>query len=208
MKYRLAHLLTPIFTFPFLLIWRLLGWKIETPFPDQDKVILTAAPHTSNWDYYHVLMAASNLNRKPFATVKDSLFVGPLGWILRLFGGIPINRSKSSNMVQQLSSWISKEDRMLLLFTPEGTRNKSPHWRTGFYYVALEANVPVVCAYIDYRRKRIGFSEAILMTGDIEADFEKIFSVYGQYGYPLYPEKWTPLQLNPDKKSELVPKAS
>ena len=186
---------------PFVVgIWYLTGWRMENPFPsDIPKYVTLGVPHTSNWDYWQFVCMAFYSKRRPKVTIKDSFFVGPLGWFLKMTGGIPINRSKSQNLVEQLTKRFNNSERMVLVFTPEGTRSASDHWRTGFYYTALSANVPIVPAYIDYRRKRAGAGEPIVPTGDLQADFEKIKAFYSDYGYPKHPDRMSKLALPPDK---------
>ena len=154
-----------------LAFWWLRGWQIEAPLPEIDKMVVAAAPHTTNWDYAHFLAAASTFKRRPLVTVKLSLLSGPTGWFVKLMGGVGINRTKSTNAVQMMANIIKERDRVIFVFTPDGTRSYRPHWRTGFYYAALEAGVPIVLGYIDYPRKRIGFSQPIYPTGNLQADF-------------------------------------
>lgn len=198
MSYHLAHALAALIRFPLLLLWRLAGWRVETEAPEIDRYVVTAVPHTSNWDYWHMLVAALQIRRRPFVTAKHTLFRGPMGWFMRAMGGIPIDRTKSNNVVEQVAATIRSSKRMLMVFTPEGTRRYTPHWKTGFYYTALKAGVPIVPAYIDYERRRIGLGPALYPTGDIAADFEQLRAFYQNHGAARYPEKTTALALPPD----------
>lgn len=199
MRYRLSHLLYRLISIPLLFIWRLTGWRVEMPVPQIDKFVALAAPHTSMWDYYHFLMIAMSGHRRPNVTMKKEMFKGP-GVLLHLMGAIPVDRSSKQNFVDNMATRIKKVRRMIMVFTPEGSRSKGTHWRTGFYYTALKAGVPVVLGYIDYRRKRIGTSQPIYLTGDLTRDFERIAAFYREHGYPKYPDKWTPLQLADERQ--------
>ncbi|MCU0512505.1 MAG: 1-acyl-sn-glycerol-3-phosphate acyltransferase [Anaerolineae bacterium] len=167
---------------PLLLLWRLMGWRLEGQLPDLDKYIILAVPHTSFWDYFHTLMAAAQMRRLPHTTTKHTLFWFPLGLFLRATGCIPINREQALNMVDTLSEMIAREPRFVLVFTPEGTRKKTRYWKSGFYYTALKAGVPIMCCAIDYQRKWIKAGPLIHPTGDIIVDFESIKAFYQQHG--------------------------
>lgn len=183
---------------PYLFFfWFLRGWKLEAPLPDVPKMIVAASPHTTNWDYAHFLAAAASFRRRPLVTVKDSLTKGPVGWFVKLFGGIGIDRTRSTNAVSKMADIIKERDRVVFVFTPDGTRRYRPHWRTGFYYAAVEAGVPIVLAYIDYPRKCVGFSQPIWPTGDLVADFEIIKDFYKSHGAALYPDQANPVELPP-----------
>lgn len=202
----IATIFARILTFPLITIWYLTGWQTEGKLPDLDKMIVIAVPHTSNWDYWHMMLMAMNFGRKPFVTFKDNWTSKPvIGKIIQWLGGIPIDRSKSTNAVQQLVDRLNKADRMLLVFTPEGTRSYRPHWKTGFYYAALEANVPIVLGYPDYQRKRGGIGPTLYPTGNIEADMEVIREFYSTHGVGKYPEKANDIQLPP--KSDEQPQS-
>ncbi|MAU09974.1 MAG: glycerol acyltransferase [Anaerolineaceae bacterium] len=191
-----------------LAFWWLRGWQIEAPLPEIDKMVVAAAPHTTNWDYAHFLAAASTFKRRPLVTVKLSLLSGPTGWFVKLMGGVGINRTKSTNAVQMMANIIKERDRVIFVFTPDGTRSYRPHWRTGFYYAALEAGVPIVLGYIDYPRKRIGFSQPIYPTGNLQADFAVIKEFYRTRGVGLYPEKAAPVELPPYERKDDEPEAN
>lgn len=204
MNHYLHRLILSSLATPLLVIWRLWGWRVEHDLPNIPRYVILGVPHTTNWDYLHMLAVAMHARRRPHVTVKHTLFRGPVGWFIKFAGGIPIDRTRSSNVVEQLAARLKAAERMILVFTPEGTRSKSPHWKTGFYYTALKAGVPIVCAYIDYRRKCVGSGLVIQPTGDIHADFIHIRAFYETHGYPKYPENWTPLSL-PD---EVMPQTS
>lgn len=206
--HRLATLVARIFTTPLIALWMASGWRIEGKLPAIDKFIIIAVPHTTNWDYFTMMMMAFTFGRKPFVTFKDNWTKKPVvGTLIQWLGGIPIDRSKSTNAVQQLAERIQKADRMMLVFTPEGTRSYRPHWKTGFYYAALEANVPIVLGYPDYERKRGGVGPTLYPSGDIEADMEIIREFYSTHGAGKYPEKTNDIKL-PPKSDESAPSDS
>lgn len=196
----LKRILYEIIHWPLVLIWRLLGWRVESQLSDVPKLIVVAAPHTSNWDYFFALLAANALRRRLNVTIKHTLFFPPLGWILTALGGVPINREKPGNLVDKIAAKIREADRMMMVFTPEGTRSKREYWKTGFYWTALKADVPIVSAAPNYRDKVVYFSEAIYPSGDIEADFEIIKVHQEAHGYGLYPERANDLKLQPRRE--------
>lgn len=178
----IARVLVEIIRIPFLAVWYAWGWRFEKLPPDLDKYVLITVPHTSYWDYYHMMMMALVIRRRPLTTTKHTLFWFPLGPILRALGCVPINREQALNAVDWIADLFNKEKRMILAITVEGTRKKTRFWKSGFYYIALKANVPIVCGYIDYARKRGGAEMVIHPSGDIHADFERIRDYYLRYG--------------------------
>ncbi len=171
------------------LLW-LFGWQAEGAAPNLPKFVVVAAPHTSNWDGLFMFIAAWAYRIKLYWMGKHSLFWPPLGWLLHWLGGIPIDRSAPQGAVQQMTQAFQQHDRMILLLTPEGTRRKTERWKTGFYYIAQGAQVPIVLAYIDYARKVIGFGPVMIPSGDLEADMQVIHQFYADKT-ARYPEKRT-----------------
>jgi 1-acyl-sn-glycerol-3-phosphate acyltransferase len=109
---------------------------------------------------------------------KDSLFVGPIGPILKWLGGIPIDRSKHGKAVEQAVGVMNDSNRLLMVVSPEGTRSRVNKWKTGFYYIALGAKVPIVLGIADYRRKMVGFGPAFMPTGKLRDDMKVLFEFY------------------------------
>jgi 1-acyl-sn-glycerol-3-phosphate acyltransferase len=176
-------------------VFRLLGWKCKGETPTANKYVILAAPHTSNWDGFFLILAAAMLKLDFSFFGKDTLFKGPLGWFLRSVGGIPLDRSRHQSFVAQAVSWFESHERFALGVAPEGTRQFTPGWRRGFYYIALEAKVPIVMGYIDYAKKEGGIlPEVLIPSGDIERDFETLARLYG----PLTAR-------HPDRKGPIVP---
>lgn len=158
--------------------WR--GWTIEGQMPaDASKSVLIAAPHTSNWDLPMTLMVAFALELNPRWMGKASIFNAPFGGLMRWLGGIAVDRSKSNNLVEHSAQAIRDADGPLqLIVPPEGTRSKTRHWKTGFYYIAHSAQVPIVMAYMDYSTKRSGLGPLFEPTGNVEADMARIKAFY------------------------------
>jgi len=157
---------------------RLIGWRTHAIRPHTSRYVIIGAPHTSNWDFglMLLLMAAEQLPIRFMG--KDSLFRGPLGPVMRSLGGIPVNRREHTNLVDQLVAKFDEVDDLIVAITPEGTRSKVSHWKTGFYYIALEAKVPIAMAYLDYGNKIVGVGPNFMPSGDLKADFEIIREFY------------------------------
>ena len=176
-------------------VFRLLGWKCKGETPTANKYVILAAPHTSNWDGFFLILAAAMLKLDFSFFGKDTLFKGPLGWFLRSVGGIPLDRSRHQSFVAQAVSWFESHERFALGVAPEGTRQFTPGWKRGFYYIALQAKVPIVMGYIDYAKKEGGIlPEVLIPSGDIERDFETLARLYG----PLTAR-------HPERKGPIVP---
>jgi len=152
------------------LLLRLFGWRMVGQLPNVPKYLIVFAPHTSNWDLPLTLTVAFALRLKIYWLGKHVLFRPPLGWLLRAMGGIPVDRRSRNNAVEQAIRAFDERERLALAITPEGTRKKTAHWKSGFYYIALGAHVPMQLAFLDYRRKAGGFGPLIMPSGNIEAD--------------------------------------
>ena len=159
---------------------RLAGWKVEGSLPpDGRKCVLIAAPHTSNWDLPYTLMVAFSLRLNVYWMGKEQLFKPPVRGLMMWLGGIPVERGKSNNLVAASAEAIKAADGPLqLIVPPEGTRGKTRYWKTGFYYIALAAQVPIVMAYMDYEKKISGLGPVFLPTGNVEADMAAIKTFY------------------------------
>ena len=160
------------------LILRLLGWRIEGKAPAAPKYVLIAAPHTSNWDFPFTLMVCFALRMPVYWMGKASLFPPVLGSIMRWLGGIPVERSRQGNLVQSTVDAFQRSARLTVIIPPEGTRSKVTHWKTGFYYIAQGAGLPIALGFLDFKRKRAGVERLFEVTGDIEADMVKIQAFY------------------------------
>ena len=159
---------------------RLRGWHVQGALPPEaSKSVLIAAPHTSNWDLPYMLMIAFVLRLNVHWMGKASLFRGPFGPVMRWLGGIAVDRARSSNLVAaSAAALVNADGPTQLVVPPEGTRGKTRQWKTGFYYIALEARVPIVLAFVDYERKLGGLGPLFTPTGDIERDLAQIKLFY------------------------------
>lgn len=157
---------------------RNLGWKVEgiTDFPN--KCILCVAPHTSNWDLFLGKAVYTSMGRNAKFLIKKSWFFFPMNLIFNALGGIPVDRSKKTSLTEQLAEEFNKRDEFQIAITPEGTRKKNTEWKKGFYYIALEAKVPIVIIAFDYKKKVVDFKSVFYPTGDVDADMETIKKFY------------------------------
>ncbi|MCB9681546.1 MAG: 1-acyl-sn-glycerol-3-phosphate acyltransferase [Alphaproteobacteria bacterium] len=160
-----------------LFLW-LTGWRWEGSIPDVPNAVLIAAPHTSNWDLVFA-MAAGWSKGLSFAWLgKDSLFRGPFGWLYRLLGGVPVDRSAHHGLVDQAAARLTAGTGLLLMVPAEGTRGYRDQWKSGFYWIASKAQVPVILGFLDYGRKRAGFGPALVPSGDVTADMDQVRAFY------------------------------
>lgn len=162
---------------------RLSGWKVQGSLPaGASKSVLIAAPHTSNWDLPYTLMVAFALRLNVYWMGKEQLFRPPFRGLMMWLGGIPIAREKSSNVVAASVLAIQQVDGPVqLIVPPEGTRDKTRYWKTGFYFIALGAQVPIVMAYMDYQKKVSGLGPVFAPSGDLEADMAAIKAFYAPF---------------------------
>ena len=176
------------------------GWRFETGIPSEKKFVVTAYPHTSNWDGIHLLMCAYSVGLPLRWMVKRSLVDGPFGKILVKMGAVPIDRSKTNNLVDQMVEEFNKRDELVLVVPPEGTRRLADYWKSGFYHIAVGANVPVVPGYLDFERKVGGVGEPIWMTGDVKADMDKLRAFYDKVKpQGLHHYKTSPVRLRDEE---------
>lgn len=159
---------------------KLAGWKLEGAPPTEKKYVLIAVPHTTNWDFPITLALAFIFKFDIFWMGKDSLFKGIKGPIMRWMGGIPIDRKSSNNVVQQTINAFDANDRLVITIPPEGTRSKVDKWKTGFYYIAVGAKVPIGLGYLDYKRKAGGFGPTFYPTGDADKDIAEMRKFYAK----------------------------
>ena len=159
---------------------KLTGWRIEGALPAScAKCVMIAAPHTSNWDLPYTLMAAFVLRLNPYWMGKASIFRAPFGPLMRWLGGIPVDRSQSNNLVAASAAALAAADGPVqLIVPPEGTRSKVRVWKTGFYYIAQAAGLPIQLAFMDYTHKRAGLGPVFTPSGDVERDMAEIKAYY------------------------------
>ncbi|MBI3715756.1 MAG: lysophospholipid acyltransferase family protein [Betaproteobacteria bacterium] len=157
---------------------RISGWGFEGALPDVPKVVVSVAPHTSNWDFVVGVMALWALDIQIKFIGKHTLFKGLLGRWMRSIGGIPVDRSASHGMVGEVVHSFGQTDRMVFALAPEGTRQLDKGFKSGFIHIAHGAGVPIVLAYFDFRKKVVGFGPMILPTGDSDADLSRVLDFY------------------------------
>ena len=179
---------------PARLLLRLAGWRVEGTVPEEPKWVLIAAPHTSNWDLVLMLLSGLALGAWPSWVGKHTLFRFPFGALLRSLGGIPIDRRSRGNRVEELAALFSSRERLVLAIPPEGSRSNLSYWKSGFYWVARTANVPICLAFLDFPRRRAGLGPLFRPTGDLRVDMDFVRAFYaGMKG--RFPEKQGPIRL-------------
>ncbi|MGA1848250.1 MAG: lysophospholipid acyltransferase family protein [Thermoplasmatota archaeon] len=158
----------------------ILGWKTVDNFQRAPKYFIIAAPHTSNWDFPLLLSYGFVLNIKAYWMGKHTLFRWPFGPFFRWLGGLPIDRTRKSNTVDQCIEYFNTNREFVLGNAPEGTRKRVDRWKTGFYHIARGADVPIVFAFLDYRKKIGGIGGQIIPSGNIDLDMKEIMGFYSK----------------------------
>ncbi len=164
----------------YVLLFRVFGWRINGEFsPDLKKYIIAVAPHTSNWDFL-VGVAARSILRLHNARYlgKSQLFKPPFGWFFRWIGGYPVDRTKSHDMVEQVASIFNSHEKFVLAIAPEGTRKKVDKLKTGFYYIAKKAGVPIVPVGFDFKKKEVVIGQPFRPGSDFDADMQLLLRFY------------------------------
>jgi len=169
-------------------ILRLIGWRTVYTLPSGPKSVVIVYPHTSNWDFPIGMLFRIRHGVDLHWAGKDTLFRGPLRWLFGKLGGVPINRREPTGMIRQLVETYAQKESFSICIAPEGTRSKSDHWKTGFYRLALDTNVPLGLGFIDYHGKRAGIERWVTLSGDEEADLAMLRAYYADKT-GLYPEK-------------------
>jgi 1-acyl-sn-glycerol-3-phosphate acyltransferase len=173
------------------LVLKAARWNWDGTLPDEKKFVLIAAPHTSNWDFVLALSALDAMGCHVSWMGKDSLFRGPAAACFRAMGGIPVNRTKASNLVESMVRQFEERERFVLLVPAEGTRSVGKHWKSGFYYIARGARVPIALGYLDYARKRAGIGPLLWPTGNVKDDMDQIRRFYADK-VGKHPNDFTP----------------
>jgi 1-acyl-sn-glycerol-3-phosphate acyltransferase len=174
---------TTIFNTPILsgilrlitnLTFLLVGWRVEGKLPSIPKYVLIAAPHTSNWDFLMFLGVIFHLRGNVKFMGKAELFRNPFGWFFYYCGGIPVNRSKSTGLVDQMVDACQKTDKFILTIAPEGTRHFVTEWKMGFYHIARNAGIPIVMAIVDGAKKTMRVGQVFHPTENMDVDIKSI----------------------------------
>lgn len=192
----MATLLRLIFRFFF---W-VNGWKINIApgLKEEDihRCVFLAAPHTTNWDLVYALEAARRMGVRVRFAIKRDWLRFPFSLVMKPLGAIGIDRRPKDkrdakiSMVEAMANLFAQHQRLSLIIPPEGTRSLAKQWKTGFYYVAYTAEVPICCSYLDYDKKEVGIAGIIYPSGDLEADMAKLMDMYRDKG-PKFPEKFS-----------------
>ncbi len=176
------------------LFLRITGWKADGVRPDVPKYVLIAAPHTTNWDFPFTLAFAAVFGIRIRWMGKHTLFRWPFGWFMRAVGGIPIRRERNNDLVRTMADDFGNHEQLALTVPVEGTRSRVEYWKSGFYHIARQAGVPIVPGYLDYARKRGGFGPALMPSGDLKADMDKLRAFYADK-IGKFPELFGPVRL-------------
>lgn len=142
------------------------------------KCVIIAVPHTSWWDFFLGIFSRGILKKEINYVAKKELFMFPFGYFFKWTGGTPLNRQKKENKVESIARIFNENEVFRLAIAPEGTRKKVTEWKTGFYYIALQANVPIIPVAFDYGRKEVVYHEPFYPTGDIETDLKTLQAYY------------------------------
>jgi 1-acyl-sn-glycerol-3-phosphate acyltransferase len=159
-------------------ILRAWGWRLNMHFPDEPRLMVIAAPHTSNWDFVFGIAAILRSQIALHWYAKHTLFTGVWDRFFRALGGFPVDRTAPGGIVAQTAAVYASQPQFMVGITPEGTRSRVVHWKRGFYYIAQAARVPVLVGYIDYAKKEVGTTVTFVPTGDWDADMKPVFEFY------------------------------
>ena len=159
-------------------LMRLVGWRVDGKLPDIPKFVLIGAPHTSNWDFLLFLGVIFSLRANVHFMGKAELFRFPIGWFFRFCGGVPVDRKKSTGLVEQMVRVCNESEKFILTIAPEGTRHHVVEWKRGFYHIAKSAGIPIVMAVVDGRHKTVRVGQVFHPTEDIEADMKTIMGIF------------------------------
>jgi 1-acyl-sn-glycerol-3-phosphate acyltransferase len=153
---------------------RAMDWRVDGEIPNVPKLVIIAAPHTSNWDFVVGIAAKFGMGLGVFWLGKDALFRFPLGVLMRRFGGIPVDRTTSNDVVGGIVQEFSRRDRLMLAIAPEGTRKRVERWRTGFYHIAHGARVPILPVALNWSERAIQIGAPFTTTGDVDTDMREL----------------------------------
>jgi 1-acyl-sn-glycerol-3-phosphate acyltransferase len=169
-------------------IFRLAGWRMVGEVPRTG--IFLGAPHTSNWDYIVTLLVMWHGGVQPRILVKKEFFHGPLGWLLRATGSVPLDRKHPAGVVDELAAIAKSGAPFVLVLAAEGSRSKAEYWKSGFYRISQQTGLPILMGYVDASTKSAGIGPTLVPSGDVRADMDKIRAFYAdKYGF--YPDQQT-----------------
>lgn len=174
------------------LLMRIVGWRFAgEPIPNERKMVIIVAPHTSNWDFAIGILAMYALGFRVTFLGKDSLFRFPLGILMRWLGGVPVDRTSKQDVVTQTAELVTRMDRVVIALAPEGTRKATPRWRSGFWWIAHKAQIPIVPVAFDFRTREIVIHAPVRSTGDSDADIAALRALYVP-AMAYHPRKYIP----------------
>jgi 1-acyl-sn-glycerol-3-phosphate acyltransferase len=181
------------------LILNIIGWKTDIDLPKDKKFIIIGAPHTTNWDLPLGILCAWSCNLKLTWMAKKQIFRGPLYYFFTALGGIPVDRSASHGLTEQIATMFEQRESLVLGLAPEGTRSKTRYWKTGFYFIAQRSHVPICFGFVDFPKRTVGFKHRFIPSGDINKDFETIAAFYADK-QGKYPELQGPVIPRPRRQ--------
>ena len=173
-NFRKPSLLSRVVRRIIWVIYRLQGWKIDTGLPNIPKFVIAGAPHTSNWDFVFFTGATAEEGVAPSFMGKHTLFQGFMRNFMFDMGGVPIDRTRRANYVDQVAEAFAAADKLALVIAAEGTRSSNGEWKSGFWHIARAADVPIVLAWVSWKSRTLGFSEPITPSDDYAADLARI----------------------------------
>lgn len=175
----------PIFTPPLRVVSRIFlkvaGWRCDSERPEAEKYVAVMAPHTSNWDFLYFIAAALVYRLDLKWIGKHTLFKGLMGPCMRWLGGVAVDRNKSTGAVSDAVDFLKRNTSAAVAIAPEGTRKSVKNWKTGFYRIAVEAEVPILLSFLDYKTKTAGLGPLITPTEDMEGDLKGMREFYEPY---------------------------
>ena len=171
-------IIKPFLKITALIIMKVMGWKTVDRREGKTKYLLIAVPHTSNWDFPMFLIVGLAMDIKSYWLGKHTLFNWPFGSFFKWLGGISVDRTRSTNLVQQCIDHFDATSNLIIVNAPEGTRSRVDKWKTGFYHIATGAKVPIALGYLDYQKREGGIAGMFRSTGDIDLDMQAIKDHY------------------------------
>jgi 1-acyl-sn-glycerol-3-phosphate acyltransferase len=175
-------------------VLHLFNWRLTGTLPEPRRYVVVGAPHTSNWDFVLAMALVRALGVRVSILAKSSLFRWPFGWVFRRLGLIPVDRSSANGVVGQAADAFAATRSLVLVVTPEGTRSKTQGWRSGFYRIALAADVPVVPVAVDGDKREVRIGERIRLSGNVTADMDLLRAFY-EDARGMRPDRSGPVRL-------------
>jgi len=150
---------------------KIIGWRVIGYLPKNEKYIIAVVPHSSYFDLIIAVLIRTYSGLKIKFIGKKELFNPITSYLFKFLGGIPVDRTKKSNIVDEVVELFELGKIKILAIAPEGTRKRVEKWKTGFYYIALKAKLPILMVSFDYIRKEVKINNKFYPSGDIDKDF-------------------------------------